>query len=224
MADSGDKLEAEISVEEAARLLGLTGRSVINYLKSRQLEGRKVGKRWFVKTSSVLALRPPNTPLADVKLPPLEDPRSRAQAEREGAKWRLQRELPATRGLLKLAAYGRVREAYRLFKAVAGEIEDERFREFIRGEWETISDDIGAGFYNFGPTKTKLYGRARIRAGRLVSRLILEGAPVGLQLASMDAAESIAALCRKLGRAAGEGWKKPPKAKEATPAPEPAAK
>ncbi len=45
-------LPQEVSVEEADRILGISSRSVTNYLTSRQLDGVKVGKKWFVKSAS----------------------------------------------------------------------------------------------------------------------------------------------------------------------------
>lgn len=42
-----------MSVLEASELLRVTPRSVINYVKSKEIEGVKVGKSWFLKRASV---------------------------------------------------------------------------------------------------------------------------------------------------------------------------
>lgn len=45
----------EMSVVEAATLLGVTSRSVLNYIKSKEIEAIKVGKAWHIKRPSVEA-------------------------------------------------------------------------------------------------------------------------------------------------------------------------
>jgi excisionase family DNA binding protein len=47
------KRNDDITVTEASEILGVTTRSVINYVKSREIEGVKVGKSWFLKIASV---------------------------------------------------------------------------------------------------------------------------------------------------------------------------
>lgn len=47
------KINDDITVAEASEILGVTARSVINYVKSREIEGVKVGKSWFLKIASV---------------------------------------------------------------------------------------------------------------------------------------------------------------------------
>ena len=41
------KINDDMSVLEVSELLGVTPRSVINYVKSKEIEGIKVGKSWF---------------------------------------------------------------------------------------------------------------------------------------------------------------------------------
>ncbi|MFT6633399.1 MAG: excisionase family DNA binding protein [Bacteriovoracaceae bacterium] len=43
------KINDDMSVLEVSELLGVTPRSVINYVKSKEIEGIKVGKSWFLK-------------------------------------------------------------------------------------------------------------------------------------------------------------------------------
>ena len=47
------KINDDMSVLEVSELLGVTPRSVINYVKSKEIEGIKVGKSWFLKRASV---------------------------------------------------------------------------------------------------------------------------------------------------------------------------
>jgi len=43
----------EMTVSEASDFLEVTTRTVINYVKSREIEGIKVGKSWFLNKASV---------------------------------------------------------------------------------------------------------------------------------------------------------------------------
>lgn len=43
----------ELSVEAVALQLGVSERSIVNYLKTRRIEGIKVGKKWFIDSASV---------------------------------------------------------------------------------------------------------------------------------------------------------------------------
>ncbi len=45
----------EVSVKNASYLLGVTERSIINYIKDRRIAGTKVGKEWFVDRASIEA-------------------------------------------------------------------------------------------------------------------------------------------------------------------------
>jgi hypothetical protein len=45
----------EVSVKNASYLLGVTERSIINYIKDRRIVGTKVGKEWFVDRASIEA-------------------------------------------------------------------------------------------------------------------------------------------------------------------------
>ena len=47
------KKDSEITVQEASALLGVTTRSVLNYIKSKEIEAIKVGKSWFIKKPSL---------------------------------------------------------------------------------------------------------------------------------------------------------------------------
>ena len=194
-------LPQEISVEEAARILGISSRSVTNYLTSRQLDGVKVGKKWFVKSSSVLAIRPPGTPLHEIKLPLLEEPRSKPQVEKQPEKrWRPLKEKPPQRELQKLSSFLRIHSAYLFILGIAGELENKTLFDFVKGELESVAGDIGAGYYSFGPMKLRLYTRARLKMGRLVSIVLLNNELMGPQFSTlcMDAANAIAALCKRI--------------------------
>jgi excisionase family DNA binding protein len=43
----------EVTVEQASALLGVTSRSVINYIKTKEIEAIKVGKVWHINRASL---------------------------------------------------------------------------------------------------------------------------------------------------------------------------
>ncbi|MFP5387196.1 MAG: helix-turn-helix domain-containing protein [Bacteriovoracia bacterium] len=47
----------EVSVDEAAQVLGVTPRSVLNYIKAKDIEAIKVGKSWFINRPSLEAFK-----------------------------------------------------------------------------------------------------------------------------------------------------------------------
>lgn len=53
----GTKKTSEMSVEEAATHLAVTPRSVINYIKAREIEAIKVGKAWHINLASLDAFK-----------------------------------------------------------------------------------------------------------------------------------------------------------------------
>lgn len=73
----------EVSVAFAAKYLGTTERTILNYLKSKQLQGQKVGKLWFIKTDSLFKMRPQGARLHQAVLPSIENPKSINQENRK---------------------------------------------------------------------------------------------------------------------------------------------
>lgn len=62
----------ETTVDEAALELGVTTRSILNYIKLREIDALKVGKSWFINKASLDAFKQKhgftsqtNTPASD---------------------------------------------------------------------------------------------------------------------------------------------------------------
>lgn len=45
----------ELSVKEASLLIGVTTRSILNYIKAKEITAIKVGKSWYIKEPSLMA-------------------------------------------------------------------------------------------------------------------------------------------------------------------------
>jgi excisionase family DNA binding protein len=57
--NTGSVADMEIDTEKAAELLNLTTSRIRQLLRSGELQGRKVGRRWVIKRSDVLGYRAP---------------------------------------------------------------------------------------------------------------------------------------------------------------------
>lgn len=215
-----NSLPIEVSVDFAAKYLGTTERTIINYLKARQLIGQKVGKKWFISRESLIVMRPIGRSLIEAQLPPIENPRSARQESRKAKEgdrkaWELVKS--PKRNPMRLNAFSHLKDAYEIIERDREELAENN-HEFFRVSLLEIGDDLGAGFYSFGPMKRKLYGRARIRAGRLVARAVLLCAPPGVFMVLCQLVEAIAFLCRSLERksllAFNEGTKQKERGRE----------
>lgn len=191
----------EVSVKYASEYLGVTQRTVVNYLRSRQLQGVKVGKVWFINGDSLKSIRRPDQSIRDIKLPGLENPLSKSQHKRQSKKkgqmsdWTFvvsQKKTP-----LKLSCYKKLIDAFDLVESIREELSENEL-EFYKLELQSIGDDLGAGYYCYGTGKLRLYSRARMKAGRLISRSLLDRVPEGLVLALSELVQSVAYLCRKM--------------------------
>lgn|GEM_PF-5116503 len=190
----------EVTVDLAAKYLCTTERTIINYLKAHQLKGKKVGKKWFILTESLLAMRPQGTPLQATELPPIENPQSSNQEARTKSstkKWELVK--APKRSPLNLSAFTTLSGALEILKNNSEDFSADELTFFTNSLLE-IGDDLGAGYYSYGLIKRKLYGRARLRSGRLVSRSLLQKSPAGFTMALCQNVEAVSFLCRNIER------------------------
>lgn len=199
------KTKKEVSLEIARLWLGVTLKHLMAYLKSKQIAGVKVGDEWFIKTESLLQIRPTGIRLNAVILPEIENPQSKSQYERqknrsswaEGSQKEWSFYKTKGRSPLKLNGFLRYKEVYSLLFDLKNEIESVDYT-FFDQELLLIGDDLGAGFYSYGIMKRKLYGRARIRAGRIVARALILSVPQGFMVGLYQLVEAITFLCRKM--------------------------
>lgn len=191
----------EVSIMVASRWLGVTERTLLSYLKSKQIQAVKVGEDWFIKSESVITIRPLGTSLQDVVLPELENPLSQKQQESRNRKksgnstWQLKK--TARRSPERLNCFVRLQDAWDLFNIIKPELPTNSIDLFEK-EMLLIGDELSAGYYSFGGVKRKLYARARLRAGRLISRCLLLEGPQGFYMSLCHVVEAISFLCRKM--------------------------
>lgn len=156
--------DQEVTVQEASELLGVTTRSVLNYIKSKEIEAIKVGKSWYIKRPSLdsfsnrfgfshrqkeQAQNNPN-PTIDVR----KDRSDYAQEEKS-----------------KKFSVKNLR-AFKLTKEILGKsevkemIKETGLERKIEDHFHSALSHLGSGYYAFHlKDKIKLYERSRIELG-----------------------------------------------------------
>lgn len=166
----------QLSVEEAAYALGVTPRSVINYIRSRDIEANKVGKSWHISKPSLDAFKQRfgfvegHVPVLPPDLPtepkPTESTHTASEAKKEGE--REKREIYPVHGLklFQIAKETLLRiDASSLFP----ENRPDLLKKFMTLKTEAL-ENLGAGFYSFGNrSKAILYNRSREKIGGMLS-------------------------------------------------------
>lgn len=199
--ESAEKFPEEVDVEFAAKYLGVSPRTIVNYLNSKQLDGIKVAKKWFVKKSGLLKIKPLGASFFEALIPDEENPLSKHQLEMKNRgdvnlkKWELKK-LPR-RTPNSLLSFSRARESVYILNVIKDELDQANY-EFYKKELESITDDIAAGFYSYGILKIKLYGRSRMKAGRIVGRAMVNEMPKGFCVSLIYLVEAIGQLIRKI--------------------------
>lgn len=169
----------ETTVDEAALELGVTTRSILNYIKLREIDALKVGKLWFINKASLDAFKQKHgfTSHANAAV---NDTDTELKSETPSAK---PEKFSKTRGPnLKREK----REIYpvhslRLFQIAHETLHSlnvqtllpqdrpDLHRKFLTLKMEAL-EFLGAGFYAFGSrNKALLYGRSREKVGGMLS-------------------------------------------------------
>lgn len=196
----------ELTVEEAAGILGVTPRSVINYVRAKEFEAIKVGKTWFI-----------NRPSFDVfkqrygfKASPTEISVSVPE--------NLEQTVAISGNFSKNVGRGPKRKVYpvhslRLFqlaKAILKELEINKISGPNPGPKEKLYtmklealEFLGAGFYAYEPKlKKELYNRSREKVGGMLSIIYFYHEsgklPVGVDQIEEELLPAFSALIRRI--------------------------
>jgi len=160
----------EVSVPEAASMLGVSARMLRLYIESRKIKALKVNRRWYVDTASLEAFRQRmHFPAASSQQPAassqpeetLPDPRDKSTARKAVTK--------ARGGLSDLACYRLCLEAFSM-PLWAGEpsLIGERLVELKNQTLESL----GAGYYSYGEQKLRHYSAARAALGAAIGLVL----------------------------------------------------
>lgn len=165
------KNHQELTVEEASRALGVTPRSVINYIRAKEFEAIKVGKSWFIKRPSFDAFKQRFGFISEASLPEeAPTPHDPGVVSPVSGNHQVKPENGKKRKIYPV-------HALRLFQLA---------KEILRGmDFKTSSPELagkllslkmeaiellGAGFYAYeAKNKKALYNRSREKVGGILS-------------------------------------------------------
>lgn len=164
--------QLEVSVDQASKILGVSERMVLNYIKAKRIKALRVGKRWFVDQVSLEAFRQESglakrseaaisatseiseisePVVAKTSPPPPAANKSRAESK------------PAGKSLDRLACFRLCVEAFQM--PMWTEANQLRFAQRLRDLQAAILEQLGAGYYAYGADKRGHYDRSRSLIG-----------------------------------------------------------
>ena len=163
--------DRELTVKDAASFVGVTNRTIINYIKSKEIEAIKVGKNWFIKEPSLHAFAKRygfSEALAEDKNDDIDDVEDALIEISEIEKVPII--IKNKHVLLSLRLYQIAREAFLMTEWKKIEAQDlTRWEERLSIlKFESL-EFIGAGYYSFDlKEKIKLYKKSREKIGGIV--------------------------------------------------------
>ena len=155
------KKAKDLTVSEASDILGVSTRSILNYIKAKEIDGIKVGKCWYIKTASLDAFS---------KRFDFQGTRSKEE-KKNFTRQRKQKEKSEKKYSVK---------DLRLFERACEILNMDELRNFIHSD-STIASRVkelrltafellGAGYYTYGSSKKmKIYDRSRENVGALLA-------------------------------------------------------
>jgi len=147
-------------------MLGISSRSVLNYIKAREIDAIKVGKQWHVELASVEVFKQSHgfkeTPDAEVeqKAETVDEPREAVSKCQK---------------LSNLRCYQIAKKAFSMPKWTPISIDDSRLQGRLVTLRNTALESLGAGFYSFhSATKARHYEQSRNAVGAILAQLQAE--------------------------------------------------
>jgi len=155
----------DMTVTEAANVLGVTTRSVLNYIKAKEIEAIKVGKSWYIKKASLEAFSNRFGVRKEENL----------DSEREKKKNEFQKDVENAKNNEKKFSVKNLRlfiKASNILKGLNFMDTDSNENIKIRLEELKLSaiELLGAGYYSFEPHhKMGLYSESRQKVGGILA-------------------------------------------------------
>lgn len=146
-----------LTVEEAAELLGVGVRTIINYLHSKRLAGNKVGKKWFINLDSFKELQgvqPEELEFPSTNSKPLE-------ISTKDGPWKI-----------KLSAFKRILECSKVLSEE--KVLDSQILEKLSLNLEYSLEMMINGYFSFGQSKVIYYEKSKEGLSRGLAILYVE--------------------------------------------------
>lgn len=181
---------SEVSVGDASHFLGVSTRSVLNYIKSKEIEALKVGKSWFINKASLEAFSmrygmrreaiseskegfsENSESVGENKLLFPKDSEGNRNFRKGDSGFPKDSETSAKKFSVKnLRLFIRVKEILGQIPFEKLELQREVEKRLVELRYSAV-EFLGAGYYSFLPAKKmELYNLSRQRVGALVALL-----------------------------------------------------
>lgn len=168
------KKRIELSVEEASQALGVTPRSVINYIKTKEIEAIKVGKSWYVNQSSLEAFKQRYKLGANYQVKQdsgIEKSTENPDSERKEFPEKFARERKKANPVHTLRLFQMAKEVLRNINSrdFFADSRVDLHKKFLDLKTEAL-ELLGAGFYSYdNKLKARLYDHSRAKVGGMLS-------------------------------------------------------
>jgi len=166
----------EMSVDQVSAILGVSERTILNYIKAQQIKATKVGKRWFVDRKSFedFQKNKGNTfiPINNIMKPDRTET-TQATPEETISKYTSGKgKGKDNKNVKSLACY---RLALNAFKMPMWQ-EDNPYSKYLVEFRTQILGSLGAGYYAFGSVKRYHYDQARSTIGSALALMYSDDA------------------------------------------------
>lgn len=174
----------EMTVQDAANLIGVSPRTILNYLKTKEIEGIKVGKSWFLRVASVDAFCVRhgfrNERTGEVDFSAISESK-RGDAEiAENAENDAENTKPLNERKFSISKLRLFEKLMSLFERYDGSRlfldNEELSKRFLILKSECL-EAMGAGYYSFNPKdKLRFYATSREKMGAILALCYCESA------------------------------------------------
>lgn len=162
---------SEVTVQAASDFLGVTQRTVINYIRAKEIEAVKVGKSWFIKKPSLDAFSQRYGIWATSEEKNKEKQKEPSETNDEPSDKFSGDKTENTHSVAKLRLFCIATEIFKDLdtESITG---IPSFNEKIQQLSLQALENLGAGYYSFDPiNKAILYRRSRERVGGILALL-----------------------------------------------------
>ena len=227
------KKNDEVTVTEASKFLGVTARTVLNYIQAKEIEAIKVGKSWYINAFSLDAFAqkynigikeqvreqtqerlsfPPSAPLATQGYKESRQVKSRQRKDKGENSFSVK----------DLHAFKVATEVYLQLDAITALVGNVTIQEKMKELYYEAMEYIGAGYYSFESyNKKQLYNKSREKVGGILSLIYAnqdeafhKSPPEVIKKIEDDLLPAFSGLIRKMDRASRKKYSSSPETKE----------
>lgn len=227
------KKNDEVTVSQASEYLGVTARTVLNYIQAKEIEAIKVGKSWYINAFSLDAFsqkynigsrgetgEQTEKESASVVATPLP---TQGYKENKQSKSRQRKNKGEKSFSVKdLHAFKVATEVYLQLDAITALVENTVIQEKMKGLYYEAMEYIGAGYYSFESyNKKQLYNKSREKVGGILSLIyahqneeFYNSPPEVIKKIEDDLLPAFSGLIRKMDRASRKKYSTSQETKE----------